>query len=95
MLACAKFSTPIMLKISVSPLASMNSSMPYTKPFSSEMTKTSCAPSPRCAPGQDAGRFILQVVGNVSSEAGIIDSVFQPRPVCSESYFTPLVNTTA
>src|SRR5215475_7802251 len=41
MLACAKLSTPIMLKIRVRPLDSMKSSKPYTIPFSSEKTISS------------------------------------------------------
>jgi hypothetical protein len=37
-LAWAKLSTPIMLKISVSPLESMNRSIPYIRLFISEKT---------------------------------------------------------
>ncbi len=44
MLAWAKFSTPIMLKISVRPLVSMNSSSPYTTPFKSEIVASSSIP---------------------------------------------------
>src|SRR5436190_3690523 len=40
-LACAKLSTPIMLKISVSPLVSMNSRRPYTTPLMSEIVASS------------------------------------------------------
>src|SRR5581483_7472683 len=39
--ACAMFNTPIMLKMSVRPLDSMNNSRPYTTPLRSEDTKTS------------------------------------------------------
>ena len=38
--------------------------------------------------GYDEGRFILQMVGNVSSATDVFASVFQPSPVCSELYFT-------
>ena len=41
----------------------------------------------------DEGRFILQVVGSVSSATVVFASVFQPRPVFSTSFFTSLVNT--
>lgn len=41
-------------------------------------------------PGQ-LGRCILQVVAVSVSAPSILASVFQPRPVCSVSYFTPLV----
>jgi hypothetical protein len=37
---------------------------------------------------QEAGRFILQVVGKVRSAAEAMASVFQPSPVFSASYFT-------
>jgi hypothetical protein len=42
-----------------------------------------------------AGRFILHVVGCARFAAGMVFTVFQPKPVCSESYFTPLVKTAA
>src|SRR5262249_55091347 len=41
----------------------------------------------------DDGRFILQVVGSVSSATVVLNWVFHPRPVFSTSYFTSLVNT--
>ncbi len=47
------------------------------------------SPALRC--GYDDGRFILQVVGSVSSATGTLNSVFQPSPVFSTSNFTFLV----
>ena len=40
-LAWAKFKTPIMLKISVRPLANRNNNIPYRTPLKSEKKKTS------------------------------------------------------
>lgn len=40
-LAWAKFNTPIMLKISVSPLANKNNSMPYSTPLNIAKMKLS------------------------------------------------------
>src|SRR4029077_14848440 len=48
-LACAKLSTPIMLKMSVRPLVSMNSSRPYTTPFNSETAISSSIGGNRCS----------------------------------------------
>ena len=43
--------------------------------------------SPGCRCGYDDGRFILHVVGSVSSATGTLNSVFQPSPVPSEFEF--------
>ena len=48
----------------------------------------------QCGVPYCVGRFILQVVGSVRSAARqSSNSVFQPRPVFSASYFDALVNT--
>ena len=88
-LACAKLSTPIMPKISVSPLDSMNSSRPYTTPFSSETVVSS---SMRECPESDVhppyfGRSILHVVGKAVALPSTLASLFHPRPESSTSYF--------
>ena len=41
----------------------------------------------------NSGRFILQIVGSVRSAAVAVMMFFQPKPVCSESYFTSLLKT--
>src|ERR1700753_336248 len=42
---------------------------------------------------QFSGRFILQIVGSVRSAGVAVMMFFQPKPVCSASYFTSLLKT--
>src|SRR5450432_333343 len=77
-LAWAKLSTPIRLKMSVSPLDSMNSKSPYTTPFRSENVAISATELARALHLAGRGeRRVLRVdlaVGH-EAEAGAFDAV--------------------
>ena len=84
-----------MLKMTVSPLASRNNSMPNRMPFSVDMMiklehegPPLCRSSP-CDDGRGLaalyGRSILQVVGSTVLSVSILATSFQPQPVFSSS----------
>lgn len=89
-----------MLKMTVSPLAIKNNSMPYSTPFNVDITISSSTAhrlgnKGRVRPerfGADGlrvngyfGRSILQVVGSMVWAVSILAMSFQPQPVFSSS----------